>query len=67
VECTVSFSELEKSSVAHLAWTERSGVKAERRGKEEALNLKHEIRKEETEPRMDAKEREWDEYEESER
>jgi hypothetical protein len=29
VECTVSFSELGKSSVALLAWTERSGVKAE--------------------------------------
>jgi hypothetical protein len=28
-ESTVSFSELGKSSVAHLAWTERSGVKAE--------------------------------------
>ena len=26
-ECPVSFSELGKSSVAHLAWTERSGVK----------------------------------------
>ena len=26
-ECLVSFSELGESSVAHLAWTERSGVK----------------------------------------
>ena len=28
-ECNVSFCELGKSSAAHLAWTERSGVKAE--------------------------------------
>jgi hypothetical protein len=28
-ECPVSFGELGKSSAAHLAWTERSGVKAE--------------------------------------
>lgn len=33
VECLVSFSELGKSSEAHSAWTERSGVKAERKRK----------------------------------
>ena len=45
----MSFSEHGKSSVAHLAWTERSGVK---RGEEEK----------EFEPRMDAKEREGKSY-----
>ncbi len=38
----------------------RQGAKVAKGRGGEALNLKFEIRKEEVEPRMDAKEREWE-------